>query len=301
MSIAEMCCMQPIHHSVTGKASSSLCLVFIHGMLCDQSNWTHQIQYFKSQYQILTLDLPGHGESSAKSNQHWDVVNLAAELKQFLTELNLNKQLVIVAHSASVRIALELNYLMGEEVAGLVLLDCGYQTISHPDMKQWLVDLRQKGYATWLTQFFSSKFGVSLPSLRETMLQNALDLDPAMGEALYLAVKTYDYYTLEKCLKLTTVPVLVLQSSFYKNGTLQSASFKTAAGSEWLDLIKSTMLKAQIQIMPHCGHWIMLEQPDACNQAIEHFVQHLTASPAKKRPAKGKGKTLISNNFDLPL
>lgn len=293
--------MQPIHYSVSGKASSPVCLVFIHGMLCEQSNWINQIQYFKAQYQVLTLDLPGHGESTSKPKQQWDVVNLASEIKQLLTGLTLNKPLVIVAHSASVRIALELNYLLAREVMGLVLVDCGYQTIFKPDTKQWLVDLRQKGYVTWLTQFFTSKFGVSMPALRETMLQNALDLDPVMGEAVYLAIKTYDYYALEKCLKLTTVPVLVLQSSFYKNGTLQFASSKTTVSSEWLDLIKATLPKAKIQIMPHCGHWIMLEQPDACNQAIEQFMQHLSSSPAKKRAAKIKEKALVSDNFDLPL
>ena len=292
--------MQPIHYSVSGKASSPICLVFLHGMLCDQSNWTHQIQYFKAQYQVLTLDLPGHGESSTKSKQRWDVVTLASELQQLLTGLHLNKPMVIVAHSASVRIALELNYLLARDVMGLVLIDCGYQTIFEPDMKQWLVDLRHKGYVNWLTQFFTSKFGVSHPALRETMLQHALDLDPAMGESVYLAIKTYDYYTLEKCLKLTTVPVMVMQSSFYKNGTLQFASSK-AVSSEWIDLIKASLPKAKIQIMPHCGHWIMLEEPDECNHAIDEFIQQIVSGPTKKRATKVKEKIRSSANFDLPL
>ena len=274
--------MQHIHHRVAGKATSPVCLVFIHGMLCDQSNWALQIKYFKTQYKVITLDLPGHGESSSKCDQQWDVTNLAFDIKDFLLGLKLKKPLVIVAHSASVRIALELNYLLAQNVAGLVLLDCGYQTILHPDIKQWSIELRQKGYALWLTQFFSSKFGPGTQAQRETMLQAALKLDPAMGEALYLGVKTYDYYALEKCLRLTTVPVLVMQSSFYVKGKSQPYTSEADVQSEWLDLIKSTLPTAKIRLLlQQCGHWLMLQQPDVCNQAIEQFLHEISHDSLK--------------------
>lgn len=267
--------MKHIHYRIAGKISSPICLVFIHGMLCDQSNWNAQIKYFKTHYQILTLDLPGHGQSTLKPYQQWDVVNLAMDLKQFLLGLNLQKKFVIIGHSASVRIALELNYLLEKDVAGLVLLDCGYQIISQPDARQWLASLRQKGYSTWLTQFFSSKFGPSSQTMRDDMLQTALKLDPMIGESLYLNVKIYDYYAVEKSLKLTKVPVLVLQSSFYKNGQSQIPASETEAQSEWLDLIKTTVPDAQIHILLDCGHWIMLQQPEICNRAIEQFIKPL--------------------------
>lgn len=268
--------MQYIYHSEAGKEASPVCLVFIHGMLCDHSNWALQIKYFSAQYKVIALDLPGHGESSAKFDQQWDVTNLALEIKDFLLGLKLKRPLVIVAHSASVRIALELNYLLSQNIAGLVLLDCGYQATINPDIKLLSMALRQKGYALWLTEFFSRKFGPGTQAQRDTILQAALKIDPKIGEALYLGAKIYDYYALEKCLRLTTVPVLVLQSSFYFKGKLQLGTSAADVQSEWIDLIKSTLPKAQIRTLLQCGHWLMLQQPEACNQAIEQFVHGLS-------------------------
>ena len=299
-SVSEKLAMHSIHHNLQGNTSSPICLVFIHGMFCDQSNWSAQIEYFKTEYQVLALDLPGHGQSSVPANQQWDVMSLALNLKQVLSELHLNKNWVLIAHSASVRIALELNYLLKKEVLGMVLLDCGFQKITYPDPKQWLFDLRQKGYTSWLKQFFCSKFGLRSPVLREKLLQDALGLNPGIGEALYVAVKNYDYFALEKCLALTIVPVLVIQASFYKNGTLQSASTKLTSGSDWLSLVKSTVSNARIQIMPDCGHWVMLEQPDLCNQMLEEFIQQQVINN-RKVAAKLKAKQVSATNFDLPL
>lgn len=282
--------MKHIHYRIAGKISSPICLVFIHGMLCDESNWNAQIKYFKTHYQILTLDLPGHGQSTLKAYQQWDVVNLALDLKQFLLGLNLQKQFVVVAHSASVRIALELNYLLDQDLAGLVLLDCGYQVIHQPDAKQWLASLRQKGYTAWLTQFFSSKFGPSSQAMRDEMLQTAFKLDPTIGEALYLNIKLYDYYSIEKCLKLTKVPILVLQSSFYKNGQAQVDATEGEVHSEWLELIKATVPDAQIQILLDCGHWIMLQQSDVCNRSIERFIKPFLQSLRHPEQTEGSPK-----------
>ena len=145
-----------------------------------------------------------------------------------------------------------------------------------PDMKQWLTSLRQRGYSTWLTQFFSSKFGPESQTLRNTLLQAALRIDQMIGEALYLNVKMYDYYVIEKCLKLTQVPILVLQSSFYKNGQTKIAHTETEVQSEWLELIQKTVPHSQIELLFDCGHWIMLEQPDVCNRMIEKFIHNIS-------------------------
>lgn len=262
-----------LHYSLTGKTSSPTCLVFIHGMLGNQSHWALQKSYFETQYQVLSFDLPGHGQSLPKPDQKWDVVNLARDIQEFLTALNLQKQMIIIAHSAAVRIALELNYLLAGGVVGLVLLDCGYQASAYPDVKQLSADIQYKGYIGWLTQLFSIRFGSHTPQrLRDSILQTASILAPEMGEALYLALIVYDYYAVEKCLRLTKVPVLVMQSSFYVAGKSQTAQNAEDVRSEWLNLIKSTLPTAQIQILLHCGHWMMLEQPQVCNEQIERFI-----------------------------
>lgn len=43
----------------TGKYS----LVFIHGWCCDKSYWKDQLNLAEKGYQVITIDLAGHGES----------------------------------------------------------------------------------------------------------------------------------------------------------------------------------------------------------------------------------------------
>ena len=50
-----------IHYEVYGKGEPTL--VFIHGWSCDRSYWRAQVEYFAKQYQVITIDLAGHGES----------------------------------------------------------------------------------------------------------------------------------------------------------------------------------------------------------------------------------------------
>ena len=52
-----------IAYQVHGEGS--LPLVFVHGWCCDKSYWNKQIEYFKMDYMIVTIDLAGHGESDS--------------------------------------------------------------------------------------------------------------------------------------------------------------------------------------------------------------------------------------------
>lgn len=38
-------------------------LVFIHSYLWDKSMWEPQIKFLKENYQCISIDLPGHGDS----------------------------------------------------------------------------------------------------------------------------------------------------------------------------------------------------------------------------------------------
>ena len=53
--------MQDLYVSDTGKGYP---LVLIHGFLGSSEMWMPQIEYFKSNYRVITLDLPGFGKSN---------------------------------------------------------------------------------------------------------------------------------------------------------------------------------------------------------------------------------------------
>lgn len=51
----------PIHSSAVGSGPT---LAFVHRAMCDSSSWDSQVPEPAKKYRVVTLDLPGHGESA---------------------------------------------------------------------------------------------------------------------------------------------------------------------------------------------------------------------------------------------
>ena len=52
-----------VHYKSLGDGTTAL--VFVHGWTCDESSWRYQVPFFKKNYRVITLDLPGHGKSGS--------------------------------------------------------------------------------------------------------------------------------------------------------------------------------------------------------------------------------------------
>src|SRR5208282_2406523 len=52
-----------IHSTTSGKGPKTVILV--HGWTCDETTWNSQVPELAKEYRVITLDLPGHGQSGA--------------------------------------------------------------------------------------------------------------------------------------------------------------------------------------------------------------------------------------------
>jgi|GEM_PF-4667747 len=81
----------------------------------------------------------------------------------------------------------------------------------------------------------------------------------------------YDYYTMDKILKLIKVPILVIQATLKTDGKRCKIDDVYNAHSDWLDLLEN-LSNVKIKLIPNCGHFIMLEQPEITNLTINQFL-----------------------------
>src|SRR6186997_526183 len=51
-------------------------LIFLHGWCGDREYWKHQVDVFASEYQVVTFDQAGHGQSG-KDRKEWTMASLA--------------------------------------------------------------------------------------------------------------------------------------------------------------------------------------------------------------------------------
>ncbi|MEZ4722491.1 MAG: alpha/beta hydrolase [Flavobacteriales bacterium] len=75
-----------LHYTLTGKGKT---VVFIHGAYINSSMWQHQIGAFAEQFQVLTIDLPGHGKSAGVEVTEYSVESYADIVLNLLDDLSI--------------------------------------------------------------------------------------------------------------------------------------------------------------------------------------------------------------------
>ena len=98
-------------------------VLFIHGILGSQRQWTHLIDRMHDDHRVIVPDLFGHGESD-KPVGDYSLGAHAATLRDLLDRLGIER-VTLVGHSLGGGIAMEFYYLFPERVERLVLVASG--------------------------------------------------------------------------------------------------------------------------------------------------------------------------------
>ncbi len=110
---------QRIAYSVAGKGKTTL--IFIHGWSCDSRYWRRQIPVFTKEYQVITVDLAGHGHSSLDRSE-FTMLSFAKDVKAVIDKENIDRA-VLIGHSMGGGVIAEAARLMPEKVVGIVGVD----------------------------------------------------------------------------------------------------------------------------------------------------------------------------------
>ncbi|MFN1836298.1 alpha/beta fold hydrolase [Balneola sp. MJW-20] len=109
--------MIDLNYSVYGNGHP---LVFIHGGGTDSRMWEDIASKMPEEYQVITYDLRGHGESPIPT----DTTHHIKDLRQLFDYLQIEKA-TIVGHSLGGQIATDFSILIPEKVRKLVLIAPG--------------------------------------------------------------------------------------------------------------------------------------------------------------------------------
>ena len=109
-----------VHSSAAGKGTSAL--IFVHGWTCDESSWTAQVPEFARTYRVLTLDLPGHGQSAGPADGKFSIGLFARAVEAVRAEAGVDR-VVLIGHSMGAPVIREYARLYPQHVAGLVAVD----------------------------------------------------------------------------------------------------------------------------------------------------------------------------------
>ena len=104
-----------IHSSTAGKGPKTVILV--HGWTCDETTWNAQVPVLSKEYRVITLDLPGHGQSGAPKDGKLSM-ELFARAVEAVRKDSKADRVVVVGHSMGTPVVIEYARLYPEAHRG---------------------------------------------------------------------------------------------------------------------------------------------------------------------------------------
>lgn len=242
-------------------------VVLIHGFCEDKSVWSDISGKLSEDYRVVSIDLPGFGDSALPKHEDITINEMAREVHELLSLLNL-EQYIIIGHSLGGYVGLAYAGLHPERLAGLGLFHSS--VYADPQQKKENRDkaiafVEENGTAPFVKGFFGGLFAEGnkdrCRDIITKLSEKATTIDP---EGIIMATRAMrDREENVDVLKNATYPVL-----FIVGKEDPAVDFNTS--------IKQCQLPADavIHMYDEVGHMGMFEQPEATCMAVKNFVAY---------------------------
>ncbi|MEW6364785.1 MAG: alpha/beta fold hydrolase [Acidobacteriota bacterium] len=254
-----------IAYSAAG--SGPLALVFIHGGFADRSFWSNQLTSLAGRYRVLAVDLAGHGASGGDRKQ-WTLQSLGEDVRAVVEAERLDR-VVVIGNSMGGPVALEAARLMPGRAIAVIGVDTFHLLAYRPDPKEWEARMeafrkdRRGTCEEMVKQLFHRDADPALvENVRARMCQQST-------EGAVLALSGLEDYDGEAAARAVKVPIGCVNGDLYPTNV--EANRATAPGF-------------QAVIMPHMGHYPMLERPVEFDRNLDELITRLLGEPGPKRP-----------------
>ncbi|HLP57414.1 MAG TPA: alpha/beta hydrolase [Candidatus Deferrimicrobium sp.] len=240
----------------TSQGSGETTIIFIHGGFADRSFWSNQVGPFSEKYRVIALDLAGHGESG-KNRQKWNLPAFAQDVRAVMEKEN-TRRAILVGNSLGGPVALETTLLLPEKIIGIVAVDTFQDFAEQPPA----------GHFQKIAESFRSDFNKTMQQLVRSLFHN--NVDPK----LYAQIET-------KMLKISPEMAAELLASFETYDEAAAARKVTQP----IRCINGDLFPTQVEknrnihpdfnavIIPHTGHFPMLEQPELFNRRLTEILE----------------------------
>jgi pimeloyl-ACP methyl ester carboxylesterase len=246
-----------VHFEAEGEGAPAL--VFVHGWSCDRSYWSGQVVHFAEQYQVVTVDLAGHGESGS-GRRAWTMPAFGADVVAVIENLDL-RELVLVGHSMGGDVIVEVALALPDRVAGLVWADV-YSTLggsSTPEEIEESVQPFRDDFVTATQAFVRGMFlPDSDPDLMERVVAGMSSAHPQIAVPVLEHAFANDAAVLAALPELKA-PIVAINADYEPN-----------------DIEALRRHGVEAVLMPGVGHFLMMEDPATFNRLLGETIEGFT-------------------------
>jgi len=253
----------PIAWESTGSGDPTL--VMVHCWACDRTFFREQVSDLSSDHRVVTLDLPGHGESGA-GRAEWSVSGLGDDVARVVEELKLDR-VVLIGHSMGGPVSLAAARRLEGRVLGVVLIDTVHdaEQAMPREMVERIAGAYEADYEGTMRQFVPMMFPQGAdPALPAWVLERALLADRRAAVSLMRAFQDVDSAAL---LSGAGVPVRAVNAAASPPMIPET---KVETNRRYADF-DATLIEG-------VGHYLLLEKPAEVDRALRAALGQIVAA-----------------------
>jgi len=232
-------------------------LVFVHGWCTDMSYWDGQIPSFKVYYQVVTLDLAGHGRSGAE-RRSWTIEAFAQDVAAVVEKLDL-KKVVLIGHALAGPVVLEAARLMPERVIGIIGAESMsdiYLSAYSPEQIETALSPFRENFTEGVRMYALENYFRSTASDR-IKRRIVLDMVETAAEVGLGALEELMKYDASAMLQDLQIPI---------------RSINADRPLVYFHIIRNNHENFTPKFMKNAGHFLMIESPQEFNRLLADFL-----------------------------
>jgi pimeloyl-ACP methyl ester carboxylesterase len=246
-----------IAYELSGQGNEAL--VFVHGWLGNGHWWDEQRKAFEASYQIISLDLAGHGRSG-KLRKTWSIDAYAEDIKAVVQDSGV-KACHLVGHSMSGSNVIAASLLLGTRVKSIILVDTllDLDSMPTPNEVQPMFEGLKANYKGTMEHALEQFLLVpaSPEPVRERIKKEFLAADPQL--AIDVLIPFYQTDIRSKASEVK-VPVRAINSDMRPTNATANRKY---------------LRNFDFKVISDVGHYPMLESPQVFNQLLQETLSEL--------------------------
>ena len=231
-------------------------IVFLHGSGLSHIVWSLAEQFFSSKnYNVLSIDLPGHGNSDGPCLD--SIEKIADWMEKVFDKLKL-KNLILVGHSQGCLEILEYSSRYKERLKKLVFVGGSNKMPVHKD----LIELAQSGHSDAVKLMMKWGYEGSKKFIGGNPVEKIIQSPRDISEILAVDLNACNNYSNgSEAAKVIDLPSMLIFGELDKMVNLE-------AGKKFSNLIKNSTT----HVIKGCGHMIMIEKAFEMREKILEFL-----------------------------
>ena len=244
-----------VHYTEYGTGENAL--LFVHGWACDETFWVGQAPALGSKYHVITIDLPGHGQSD-KPQIAYTLDLYARAIDVVLQEAKV-KTAVLIGHSNGTPVIRQFYRKFPEKTRALVIVDGGLRPFGDKAaMEKFIGRFKGSDYAETAAKMIDSMTSTIKDTALRDKIKTAMLRTPQS-----VAVSEFES-TLDDALwkpDKIEVPVLMVLAK------------QPAWSADYEQFVRGIVPDLDYQVWEGVSHFLMMEQPERFNSAVIAFLE----------------------------